>query len=313
MQFSTKEIVISLFLAAATIIAPIIYEEYSHISGLEFRIESANSLIPADPLLSDFLITYQGKPIKSLTRMDCTFLNSGNTPIIPDDTIDEPTIRIPKDSGIIAVILLNKYPQNLYAEFPINISQNEIKLKFSLLNPGDYIKLAIYLNRSSNELPTIAARIKGIREINIVNNMQKDIQENEKSGDIYVFIITIMKYIGIILILITIIFGGNEALEFHRAKNLLKRDPNLLNRFNEYNQFKCFIEKNLAALGSDQKKKLLDTEIIDAERDFSEENKLKLISAIKNALNVRSDAESLLIFAVLLSIVVVAYYYWPIL
>jgi hypothetical protein len=312
MQFSTKEIVISLLIAAASITAPIIYQEYSHISGLEFRIESSSSLIPADPLLSDFLITYQGKPIKSLTRMDCTFLNSGNVPIIPDDIIDEPIIRIPKDSKIISVILLNKYPRNLYAQFPINISQNEIKLKFSLLNPGDYIKLAIYLNRSSNELPTIAARIKGIREINIINNIQKDIQKSEKSGNIYEAFITAIKYIGVMLILIIILFGGKETLEFHRAKNLLKKNPNLLDNFDNFSQFKNFIDINLAALGPDQRKKLLYKEIRDAEGDFSKENKIKLISAINNALNTTSPtSEGLFIFGIVV-LIIVTYAYWPI-
>jgi hypothetical protein len=117
MAWSKQNIIISILIASATIILPIIYEEYSHRSELEFRIESSNSLLPAEPLLKDFLITYQGKPIKNLTRMDCTFVNSGNTPITSDDIIDEPIISIPKDSGIIAVIPLNKEPQNLYWNF----------------------------------------------------------------------------------------------------------------------------------------------------------------------------------------------------
>jgi len=311
MAWSKQNIIISLLIASATIVLPIIYEEYSHRSELGFRIESSNSLLPADPLLKDFLITYQGKPIKNLTRMDCTFVNSGNTPITSDDIIDEPIISIPKDSGIIAVIPLNKEPQNLYVELSLNLSKNEIKIKFNLLNPGDFIKLAIYLNGPSNELPIIVARIKGIKEINVVNNIPTEIQTEKKANNTMENMISIIKYAGIFLIILFVLFGGKQTVNFHRTKNLVRKNPDLIKNFNNINEFKNFIDKNLAALGSDQKKKFLSKEIENAENDFSDENKNKLIIAINNALNIRSASETTFIFFLILSIGLV-YFYWPI-
>jgi hypothetical protein len=311
MAWSTQNIVISLLIASVTIILPIIYEEYSHRSELEFRIESANSLLPADPLLKDFLITYQGKPIKNLTRMDCIFVNSGNTPITSDDIIDEPIISIPKDSGIIAAIPLNKEPQNLYVELPLNLSKNEIKIKFNLLNSGDFIKLAIYLNGSSNELPIIVARIKGIKEINVVNNIPTDVQTEKKTNSIVENIILIIKYVGIFLLILFILFSGKQAVDFHRTKDLVRNHPNILKNFDNINEFKTFIDKNLAALGPDQKKKFLMKEIENAEKDFSDENKNKLIVGVTNTLNIRSASETAFIFFLLLSIGLI-YFYWPI-
>jgi hypothetical protein len=312
MEWSTKNIAISLLLAIATITIPIVYEEYSHRSELEFRIESSNSLLPADPLLKDFLITYQGKPIKNLTRMDCTFFNSGSIPITSDDIIDEPIISFPKDSGIIAVIPLNKYPRNHYVELPLNLSKNEIKIKFNLLNPGDFIKFAIYLNMSSNELPFIVARIKGIKEIKVVNFIPTDVQTEKKTNSVIEKIILLIRYAGMFFVILLILFSGKQAIHFRRTKNLLKKNPNLLSEFNDVKDFKNFIDKNFAALGSDQKKKLLMKEIEDAEKDFSEDNKNRLIAAINNALNTRSGSEIVFIFFIILSIVF-AYFYWPIL
>lgn len=312
MEWSTKNIVMSFILAIATITIPIIYEEYSHRSELEFRIESSNSLFPTDPLLNDFLITYQGKPIKNLTRMDCTFFNSGNMPITPEDIIEEPIINIPKESGIIAVILLNKYPKNLYAEYPFNLSRNDIKLKFSLLNPGDYIKLAIYLNRSSNELPNVVARIKGVKEIGVANFRNDDEQTDNKSNSVMDKIVLLVKYFFIFFVILFLLFTGKQSIDFHRTKNLLKSNPKLLSEFSNSEEFKKFIDKNLAGLGSNQKKKLLDKEIRDAENDFSPENRNKLIMAINNALNTTSGSEAAFIFAILLSATIV-YIYWPIL
>jgi hypothetical protein len=314
MEWSTKNIVviIGLILTIVSIISPITWDYYTHRSGLEFRIESSNSLLPADPLLKDFLITYQGKPIRNLTRMDCTFVNSGNTPITSDDIMDAPTINIPKMSGVIAAIPLSTDPQNLYANLSININKNEVKIGFSLLNPGDFIRLALYLNGSSNELPSINARIKGIKEVKVINNIQNEVKTNKGKDLLIGNLMVFFKYIGIFIILLFIIVSGKAAFDFRRTKNLLKKNPNLLSEFNDADSIKNFIDKNLSALGSDQKKKLLMKEIEDAEKDFSEDNKSRLIAAINKALNTRSSSETAFIFFVIVAMIV-AYFYWPIL
>ena len=108
-----------------------------------------------------------------------------------------------------------------------------------------------------------------------------------------------------------ILFSGKQTLDFHRTKNLLKKNPKLLDEINNLEDIKKFINKNLAALGSDQKKKLLDKEIDNAEKDFSEENKNRLISAIKAALNVRSASETAFIFFIIL-LIIIFYIYWPV-
>jgi len=188
---------ISLILTLISIVTPLIWDSYIHQSELEFRIDSLNSIFPDDPLLKDFMITYQGKPIKNLTRMECAFINSGKTPITSEDIITEPKIIIPRESGIIAAILLSTDPRNLYADFPLNSSLNEITIKFNLLNPDEIIRLAIYLNGTSNKLPTINARIKGIKEIQVVNNLP-NLEKNSKQKNLIELLIIIFKYVGII-------------------------------------------------------------------------------------------------------------------
>lgn len=191
------------------------------------------------------------------------------------------------------------------------MSKNEITIKFNLLNPGDFIKLAIYLNGPSNELPIIVARIKGIKEINVVNNIPIEIQTEKKTNNTMENMISIIKYAGIFLIILFVLFSGKQTVDFRRTKNLVRNNPYLIKNFNDINEFKNFIDKNLAALGSDQKKKFLSKEIENAEKDFSDENKNKLITAINNALNIRSASETAFIFFLLLLIGLI-YLYWPI-
>jgi hypothetical protein len=191
------------------------------------------------------------------------------------------------------------------------LSKNEITIKFNLLNPGDFIKLAIYLNGPSNELPIIVARIKGIKEINVVNNIPIEIQTEKKTNNTMENMISIIKYAGIFLIILFVLFSGKQTVDFRRTKNLVRNNPYLIKNFNDINEFKNFIDKNLAALGSDQKKKFLSKEIENAEKDFSDENKNKLITAINNALNIRSASETAFIFFLLLLIGLI-YLYWPI-
>jgi hypothetical protein len=120
-------------------------------------------------------------------------------------------------------------------------------------------------------------------------------------------------FIGIlILLIIFILFSGKEAIDFRRTRNQLKKNPKLLNEFNNFYDFKRFIDKNLAALGPDQKKLSLAKEMEDAEKDFSEENKTKLISAVVRALEITSASESAFIIFILILIFVFAYLYWPI-
>lgn len=312
MEWSGKKIAaIGLILTLIGIVTPMIWDSYIHQSELEFRIDSLNSIFPDDPLLKDFMITYQGKPIKNLTRMDCAFINSGKTPITSEDIITEPKIIIPRESGIIAAILLSTDPRNLYADFPLNSSLNEITIKFNLLNPDDIIRLAIYLNGTSNELPTINARIKGVKEIQVVNNLP-NLEKDSKQKKLIEKLIIIFKYVGIIILIIFIIFSGKQAIDFRKTRNQLKKNPKLLNEFNNFYDFKKFIDKNLAALGSGQKKLSLAKEMEDAEKDFSEENKTKLISAIVRALEITSASESAFIFFILILICIFAYLYWPI-
>ena len=60
-----------------------------------------------------------------------------------------------------------------------------------------------------------------------------------------------------------------------------------------------------------KKRNFCRKEIENAENDFSDENKNKLIIAINNALNIRSASETAFIFFLLLLIGLI-YLYWPI-
>ncbi len=243
--------------------------------------------------------------------MDFTFINSGNTPITSEDIISEPTIQIPRESGVIAAILLNTEPRNLYADLLLDLDFNEVKIKFSLLNPGDFIRLAIYLNGSSKDLPIIAARVKGVREINVVNNIKDNIKIDNKDNWVMNNIMNLFKYLGITTLIAFILVSGKQALDFRRTRSSVKRNPSVLTELDSIDAIKSFIDKNLAALGSDQKKKMFMKELETAEKDFSAENKAKLIAAITNGLNITSGAE--IVFGLFVLVLIgLIYFYWPI-
>ena len=313
MELSAKDIfvIIGLFLTIVSILSPIAWDYYAHKSELEFRIESSNSLFPADPIFKDFSIIYQGKPITNLTRMDCMLVNTGNTPIISDDIIDEPIIKMSKEIEIIAAIPVSINPNNLFIKLSTNYTTNEIYIRFNLLNPGDYVRLAIYLNGSSSKLPNIISRIKGIKEINLINNIPIEMEAKETNRSISNIIASAFKYSIIAFLILLLFVGGNQIRVFYRTKRQVLKDPKLL-EFKNIEDAKKFIDTNLKALSSDQRKKLMANELEDAAKDFSEDKKRRLIAAINNALNTRSNSEPTFV-VILILLVIFIYLNWPIL
>ena len=152
LAWSAVAAVISLIIALAGIFVPIGWDDYTHKTALEFRIESSTALLPEDPLLKDLNIIYQGKPIKDLTRTDIVLINTGKVPITSQDIIDDPKVIPPHGSELIAAIVLNTDPQDLNVQLPLNINHSDVKIKFDLLNPGDFLKFAIYMSGYSGRL-----------------------------------------------------------------------------------------------------------------------------------------------------------------
>ncbi len=108
--------IVSIVLATVGVIAPILWSYYTNTSSIEIRLESSLSLLKDDPLLKeDLVITYKGKPVTGLTRMDFLLLNKGRTPITQSDIYDAPKITFGEESKLIAAIVTSKNPPNLAA------------------------------------------------------------------------------------------------------------------------------------------------------------------------------------------------------
>jgi hypothetical protein len=302
----TAAAIITVIITLAGIFVPIIWDDYTHKTALELRVESSTALLPEDPLLKDLHITYQDKPIRDLTRMDLIFINTGNVPITSEDIIVNPKVRLPHDSEPIAAIVLNTDPQDLYVQLPLDDDSHGVDIKFDLMNPGDFVKFAVYMNGSSGKMPIITSRIKGLKNIAVINNIRDKVNTETKDNWSWNW----LGYLGLCLVILFILEMGREAIIFRRARDNVRKNPDLLNKFENINDFKKFVDKELVALSQKQKKNFIMNDLQNAEKDFSPENKKKLINAINLTLEKTNDAENALMVFSFILIAVLFYYNW---
>ena len=153
-------------LAVAGIAIPITWGWWSTKSDLTLSKEQTTNIIEKKTSVDGLSIRYFDREIESLSKTIHVLKNTGRTPIEKNDLVSPPTLTIKEGELLDASIAVTK-PSNLGA--PLEKTNNEIKISFPLLNPGDSIEISTLVS-GQNPTFSIESRIKNISAINNIDS-----------------------------------------------------------------------------------------------------------------------------------------------
>lgn len=276
MKKETAIALLGILLATGGIAAPLIWDYYSHQSALEIRILSSKSMLANDPILSDISIRYKGKIVNSLTRMDFALVNVGRTPISASDVVSYPTIEFPRGTEIIAASITRQDPRNLNQTIVALSDAPTVLWRFDLLNPGDYGEIAVYLTAQPDPSAIlISARVRGIRQIGVVDNSAQSIQLT--SGPSW-----LVYPVGAVTLFFLWLASesGRDTVRIRRMNRLVQ--SGMLDKVNDIKELERIFFGSMGFLMEDDKKRI-EGLLESCRKDFSEKNKSELIFGIKKA------------------------------
>lgn len=202
-------------------------------------------------------ILYKGKAVKNIFLVRFKIRNTGNIPIRQSDIITPLTFIFEPDVVLLREPrVITQKPSNLNIEWKLNETdnspKNEISFLFDLLNPNDEIS-AEFLCTGDVNLPTVVARIEGVRNIDALDPEEKRLKDVAIEGigiaGIAVFFSLLQKYfpasklkfpetlgywiagiviaiilaVSILVIWVTIIKPIIELIQYHQNKKSKKR------------------------------------------------------------------------------------------
>ncbi len=161
---------LGLALAALGLIAPIAWDRYKSKTDLQLQHLGTTTLLEADRSLEKVVVTYDGRAITSLAKVDVALVNTGRTAIREADLIAPPTIRFRPPVRVLEVRRESVTPENLESREAV-VGSN-VALTFPLLNPGDYIKLGI-IDTGAPVSFSADARVVGLAALRTVEKEQR--------------------------------------------------------------------------------------------------------------------------------------------
>jgi hypothetical protein len=129
--------------------------------SLEYEIISRSELIGEEFPVKDLELKIKGESINKVMLHKFRIRNSGSEPIKKDDFERPISINVPDDTKIYLARLNKKLPENLTPKYELN--NNKLLIEPMLLNSNDEFEIELFT--SSNEYPTIDARVVGISKI----------------------------------------------------------------------------------------------------------------------------------------------------
>ena len=160
--------VIGVLLAALGIIAPIVWDLYKGKAELELQHLSSATLVENRMQLDKLKITYDGKPIRALSKVVFAFVNSGRTAILQEHLKVPPTINFGTNVEILEVHVDDRKPSSLEVVLGIATNKEDLVVQFPLMNPGDSMTLSALLSGNARELAG-NARIVNVKGLTFVD------------------------------------------------------------------------------------------------------------------------------------------------
>jgi hypothetical protein len=120
----------------------------------------------------DLSISFRGKQVSNPHFYTLSFQNNGNRDVLPSDYIEDIVIRFSAGVEILTADFIGATPEELIRDKSLTISDNRttVVLPKLLLNTGDKFDLRVLTN-SHPSLPKIEARIAGITQIRVRNDL----------------------------------------------------------------------------------------------------------------------------------------------
>ena len=166
---STRRLgVIGIAIAAIGIIVPIVWERVQTRTALELVLRGSITLVEADPSVEDLVVSYAGKEISTITKLDFSLANTGRTPIRRGDVFSPINIRLLGGALPLEMQVGSLEPANIDFEATINTQSGVVELQFPLLNPDDRVNFSILVDGPVDSVEA-EARIAGISGINYID------------------------------------------------------------------------------------------------------------------------------------------------
>lgn len=179
---------------------------------LRVEILSNNPLISVDTnIANEIEVTYKDIPVESLSLILLRFENTGNEPIGESDYSEPIRITLSENAEIGEATIQETKPVGINLSSTI-ISNNQIELAKTLLNPGDQVVVKI-LAINNDETLKINARIAGIQNIEVVSVLENQSNTNSSRN----FGLTIAGAYCL-LILLAIIWNSKRVVEWRIKK-----------------------------------------------------------------------------------------------
>lgn len=153
--------ILSLVLAGAGIVAPVLWDWWSKRAELTVEKVQSAVVLQADKSIKDLRITYGEKEIEALTQVTLLVKNSGRASIVKDDVVSPLTIHFHRGE-VLAANLVRMSPANLGAA--LTSSGNQVVVVFPLLNAGEEIQINVLVGGATAEY-RVSARMRNISSV----------------------------------------------------------------------------------------------------------------------------------------------------
>ncbi|MFU2210205.1 hypothetical protein [Solidesulfovibrio sp. C21] len=183
-NITTQVLVVILTIAGTTFVWYLWQRENRSLSLI---LNSTKTLISINKDRMDGLeLKYRGNDIKSLSIVDISIENNGNTPIRKEDFSSPLNMKI--DGNIVSLPeILHKKPKQLSPK--IEVSEGAVQIIPMLLNPGDNFEFQLTILDLGSNLTedSINGRIFGVKNIDFINK-----QKDKPTTDLVVLISTVI-------------------------------------------------------------------------------------------------------------------------
>lgn len=208
---------ISLIVAVAGILVPIIWTSYIGRYDLVLRILYSAQLIPDDPIFEEMQVTLDAKTIKKLAKTSYVFLNRGNMPIHESDVALYPVLKYLKKDSVLSALVERKQPLHSNSRVELNGNENSVEMRFLLLNPGDFIRFSVYFDQDSVGEATLQHHIKNIPTISVEDLRKTDLADSKPSA-------VVLTIVGMSVLFLTLLLFPSypEMRKHRRARRFLR-------------------------------------------------------------------------------------------
>ena len=260
---------ISLILAVAAIIVPLMYDVIVNTRKLEARVIAQISIVTKKDMFDDLSIMYKGNKLNNLSKIQFTLLNSGKMPVSKNQVYSKPEIDLGNDVDILKVDITNKSNSAINSAVEKE-GKSKIKVSFDLLNANDYIDFIVYYTGTRNKNLSVVSNIEGLRNVTVVDNSTNVGIPSKKQRNYIIEVILLLFFLSLII-------QFKNWIKYKKVKKKIYTNPGFIDNLYSENKFLSYVDKSLTFMDAESRQALID---IPNETSVSLENRLKTIKEV---------------------------------